>query len=129
MKFTDFIEGWLAQAPTPERYGLDALGPRNECGLVPLGDAVISRKKTILGGEQVRRRFTMLLVTHHQRDPEQGGLEPYRRLQQAADFLLQAWQDDPEITAWAEKAQMKVLSKEGLARYEMKLMFEYTSKE
>ena len=128
MKFTEFIEGWLEHSPKPETYQVDALSHKGECAIFPLGDVVVSRKKNILGGAKVRRRFTMLLVTHHQRDPEQGDLEPYQRLQDVAEMFMKTWQDDPDITSWAEKAQMKSVSKEGQARYEMKLIFEYTTK-
>lgn len=128
--FLRFIENWRDEREDAERLGVDALTPDKECALFSLGDEVVGRKPDILGGELVQHRFTFLLVSFHQRDPEEGDLEPYFLMNRVAESLIYASREDEHVSkAWAEGAHLKSMTKEGLARYEMKVIFEYTTEE
>ena len=128
MFFLDSIRGWLEHSQSPEGCGFDGAGPENQCAMFPLGDEIIGRRADILGGERVLHRYTILLVNLCSRDPQEGDTEPYYLMKRMAGELADYWQKQAHVTAvYTEKEHLAALSKEGRARYEMKLIVEYTT--
>ena len=125
----DKIKTWVATFPGFGEAQVDALGPGEGVGLFPQGEQTIGRKADILGGAALRRRFTMLLRLHRRRDPQSGDQSTQLLLEHFARWAEKGWPvlgDDQTVRT--EHGHLQTMAKEGLARYELKLIFEYTTK-
>ena len=122
------IQNWIASFPGLGVPVVDALGPGEGAALFPKGEQVVARSRDILGRERLRRRLTLLLCLHRRRDPQagDGGVQPM--LAEFTRWVGSGWPVlGEEQTVRAEDARLTALPKEGMARYEVKLIFEFTT--
>ena len=108
---TDIITNWLG-------FAVDTLGPGEGWAVFPQGQRVLERTEDILGGQRLRKRLTFLIRCNSTR-PE--AME---------DFARWAQQNPPRLgemqTLRLEDAHLAAKGKDGLGRYEAKLIFEFT---
>lgn len=106
----DKIMAWL------EGFSLDALGPGAGWSLFPQGLRQISRKEDILGGVECRQKLTVLI-----RCRDEAGQQALERFDLQSAPVLGKRQ-----TVRLEDARLAAREKDGLPRYEAKLIFEFT---
>jgi len=109
------IISWLAG------FSEDGLGPGEGWAVFPQGERVLKRYPDILGGEKLRRRLSFL-VRRNSALPAAGALEEFARWAQANAPILGEGQ-----TVRVEDARLAAKGKDGLGRYECKLIFEFTT--
>ena len=110
----DTVIRWL------EGFAQDQLGPGEGWAVFPQGERVLKRMPDILGGEKQRRRLSFRLCGNCA-SPASGELEAFaRRAEQTAPTLGESQ------TVRLEDARLTAKSKDGLGRYEAKLIFEFT---
>lgn len=109
------ITNWLAG------FQLDALGPGEGWAVFPQGQRVLKRYPDILGGERLRKRLTFL-IRRNSLSPEAGEMEK---------FTLWAEGSAPRLgenqTVRVEDARLAAKNKDGMGRYEAKLIIEFTT--
>ena len=124
------IKTWVSGFPGFGEVAVDALGPGEGVGLFPQGEQTVGRKADILGTQRLRRRFTVLLRLHRRRDPQSGDDDTQQLLERFARWAAGGWPLlGEDQTVRTENGRLQTMAKEGLAKYELKLIFEYTIKE
>jgi len=97
-------------------FSLDSLGPGGGWGAFPQGLKELSRREDILGGVETRCRLTVRLV--YNGVDGQAALEGFDL--SGAPVLGE------NQTVKLEEARLAAKAKDGLPRYEAKLIFEFT---
>ena len=109
------VMAWL------EGFSQDALGPGEGWAVFPQGERVLARFPDILGGETQRRRLSFL-IARNSTVPAAGELEAFARRAEAEAPVLGRSQ-----TVRLEDARLKAGGRDGMGRYEARLIFEFTT--
>lgn len=124
------LRNWVASYPgfAGMPITLDALPGRPGCmGLFCRGEEVLDRQADILGGLRCRKRLTLVLALHWAKDPESDCLTSQLLL----DFGRWAGASQAPVlgleqTVSAQQGQLKQADAQGLGRYEIRIIFEFT---
>ena len=123
----NWIESW--EGFRGLAFPVDALGPGAACGgLFPQGEQVLRRMEDIRGHLRLRKRLTFHLMLTEALDPLGDGVSPHQLLMEFAAWAhgqVPALGEDTRLVTEGPVPTTK--GPEGLARYRLKLVFEFTA--
>ena len=124
------LKNWVASYPgfAGMPITLDALPGRPGCmGLFCRGEEILNRQADILGTWRCRKRLNLVLALYCAKDPEGDCYSPqllldFGRWVSASQAPLLG--QDQQVRA--QQGQLKQADAEGLGRYEIKIILEFT---
>lgn len=109
----DTVTNWLG-------FSLDELNAGEGWAVFPQGETQLAASRDILGSEKRRSRLTFLVVCHSPYPNHATWEEFSRRVRETAPVLGE------NQTVRLEGVHLSAKGKDGPARYEAKLIFEFT---